>query len=98
MIGPLGRYWYLRLAGKTHWAMPAMWLSVAVDPAATSTLERGQLDAGAARRRAGGCRRKASRPETQGTEWLDAWRWPKRRVAEQVPPELGRLRWMAVHV
>ena len=44
VVGPLGRYWYLRLAGKTHWAMPAMWLSVAVDPAATNTLERVQLD------------------------------------------------------
>ena len=44
VIGPLGRYWSLRLARKTHWAMPAMWLNVAVDPAANSMLERVQLD------------------------------------------------------
>ena len=37
VVGPLARYGFLRLAGKTHWVMPAMWLSVAVDPAATRT-------------------------------------------------------------
>ena len=34
VVGPLTRYWVLQVAGRTHWVMPAMWLSVAVDPAA----------------------------------------------------------------
>ena len=42
VVGPLARYWYLRLAGKTRWVMPAMWLSVAVDPAAARTVDRAQ--------------------------------------------------------
>ena len=36
VVGPLARYCILRLAGKTHWVMPAMWLSVAVDPTVTA--------------------------------------------------------------
>ena len=40
VVGPLARYGILRLGGKTRWAMPAMWLNVAVDPAATKTLDR----------------------------------------------------------
>ena len=40
VVGPLARYGILRLGGKTRWVMPAMWLSVAVDPAATRTVDR----------------------------------------------------------
>ena len=53
---------------------------------------------GAARRRAGACRRESARPGTQDTERPKRGGGRTRRKAgEQLPPELGRLRWMAVH-
>ncbi|MGO8864716.1 MAG: SCO6880 family protein [Acidimicrobiales bacterium] len=91
VVGPLARYGILRLGGKTRWAMPAMWLNVAVDPAATKTLDRAELteatpvvDLGVVegnRRDRGSKTRRGRRP---------------REVCEQLPPELGRLRWMAL--
>ena len=91
VLGPLARYWYLRLAGKTHWMMPAKWLSVAVDPAAASTLERVRAVPGAARRRTGRCPRETARPGTQDTERPKACGWPNapeglRAVAPRVGP------------
>ena len=96
VIGPLARYWYLRLAGKTHWVMPAMWLSVAVDPAATSTLERVQLVQAPPVVELGSVEpdRRAGRPKTRGGRKHGGGR-TRREAGEQVPPELGRLRWMA---
>ena len=96
VIGPLGRYWYLRLAGKTHWVMPAMWLSVAVDPAA-STLERVQLVQAPPVVELGSVEpdRRDGRPKTRGGRKRGGGR-TRREAGEQVPPELGRLRWMAV--
>ena len=98
VVGPLARYWYLRLAGKTHWAMPAMWLSVAVDPAATSTLERVQLDQAPPVVELGGVERnrRDRRPKTPSGRKRGGGR-TRREAGEQLPPELGRLRWMAVH-
>jgi hypothetical protein len=43
VVGPLARYGMLRLGGNARWVMPAMWLSVAVDPAATGTIDRAEL-------------------------------------------------------
>ena len=98
VVGPLARYGILRLAGKTHWVMPAMWLSVAVDPAATRTarprcswteatpvVELGAVE---------GNRRDRGPQDTGGRQRGAAAR---REAGEQLPPELGRLRWMAVH-
>jgi hypothetical protein len=90
VIGPLARYGMLRLGGKAHWVMPAMWLSVAVDPAATRTLNRpepveatpAELDVDKGNRRGRGTRARSGRH--------------RREVGEQLPPELGRLRWKAV--
>ena len=90
VIGPLARYGMLRLGGKAHWLMPAMWLSVAVDPAATGTLNRpepveatpAELDVDEGNRRGRGSRARSGRH--------------RREVGEQLPPELGRLRWKAV--
>jgi len=91
VLGPLARYEILRLRGGTRWAMPAMWLSVAVDPAATRTVDRAQAPQatpvvepevveGNRRDRGAKARGRRGRPE----------------VPEQLPPELGRLRFMAV--
>jgi hypothetical protein len=91
VVGPLARYGILRLGGKTRWVMPATWLSVAVDPAAVRTVDLTQgarvtpiveleVDEGNRRDQRGKARRGRRR----------------REVCEQLPPELGRLRWMAV--
>ena len=89
VVGPLARYWILRLAGKTHWVMPAMWLNVAVDPDATRSLTT-SVDRGHICRRAGRCR-------GIGEAGTKTRRGRKRREAcEQLPPEFGRLRWMAM--
>ncbi|MGO8862451.1 MAG: SCO6880 family protein [Acidimicrobiales bacterium] len=90
-VGPLTRYWLLQLAGKTHWVMPAMWLSVAVDPAATRTLDHIQpaeatpvVEPGGAQGNRRGRGTKTRRGRT------------RREASEQLPPELGRLRWMTL--
>ena len=97
VVGPLTRYWYLRFAGKTHWVMPAMWLSVAVDPTATGTVERSEpeltrpveatpvveLEVAEGNRRG-----QATKARRRGRT--------RREPCEQLPPELGRLRWMAL--
>jgi hypothetical protein len=97
VLGPFGRYWYLRLAGKVDWAMSAMWLSVAVDPAATSTLERMKPDRAPPVVELGkaepGWRDRGSTTPSGSKRRGGRTRW---RVNEQLPPELGRLRWMAV--
>ena len=92
VVGPLTRYWVLQLAGKTHWVMPAMWLSVAVDPDATRTLDHMQsteatsvVEPGGARGNLRGRGTKTRRGRT------------RREASEQLPPELGRLRWMAMN-
>jgi hypothetical protein len=91
VVGPLARYWVLQRAGKTRWVMPAMWLSVAVDPAATGTVERAQsaeatpvVALGAVK----GNRRERGSKTRRGRT--------RREACEQLPPELGRLRWMAL--
>jgi hypothetical protein len=92
VVGPLTRYWVLQLAGKTHWVMPAMWLNVAVDPDATRTLDHMQsteatsvVEPGGARGNLRGRGTKTRRGRT------------RREASEQLPPELGRLRWMATN-
>ena len=91
VVGPLTRYWVLQVAGRTHWVMPAMWLSVAVDPAATETRVRTEAA------------EITSVVESGDVEGNRRGRGPKTRSArerrsdrEQLPPELGRLRWMEV--
>jgi hypothetical protein len=89
VVGPLARYGMLRLGGKAHWVMPAMWLSVAVDPTAAGTLDSAQTaphspvqpDADEGNRR--------ERPNKARSR-------RRRDASEQLPPELGRLRWKAV--
>ena len=99
VIVPLVRYLYLRLAGKTHWVMPAMWLSVAVDPGATGTLERVPLDQASPVVELGGVEpnRRDRRPKTPSGRKRGGGR-TRQKAAEQFPPELGRQRWMAMHV
>ena len=92
VIGPLARYWYLRLGGKTRWVMPAMWLSVAVDPSATGTLERARSAAARPVVELGVVER--NRRDRGPKTWRSRTR---RKACEQLPPELGRLRWMAVN-
>jgi hypothetical protein len=87
VVGPLARYAMLRLGGKARWAMPAAWLSVAIDPAVThrapfarrARVVAMDLDEGPQQHR----RRKAGEGR-------------RRERCEQLPPELGRLRWKAV--
>lgn len=91
LVGPLTRFWYLRLAGKAHWIMPAMWLSVAVDPSPIVA--------------------RPSTPLAEFTPHVDSGpgtsnqrdhakrtvrRRKERELGELLPPELGRLRWMAM--
>ena len=95
VVGPLGRYLYLRLAGKNDWAMPAMWLSVAVDPAAPGTLEHMKVDRALSLVELGnvGPGRRDREPKTPSGSRGSRTR---QKADEQLPPELGRLRWMAV--
>ena len=87
VIVPLVRYLYLRLAGKTHWVMPAMWLSVAVDPGATGTLERVPLDQASPVVELGGVEpnRRDRRPKTPSGRKRGGGR-TRQKAAEQFPP------------
>jgi hypothetical protein len=95
VVGPLARYLMLRAAGKAHWIMPAMWLSVAVDPIATATLDR-SLPTSMRRPEAvvvdpmtGAAPERSPEPKRhRKTKFRDA--------PEPFPPELGRLRWLAM--
>lgn len=102
VVGPLARYFMLRLAGKAHWVMPAMWLSVAVDPTATEPTH--PSPAQWAHRSASPHPASATtvvepvtgalnRP-SQGRKLRRSAQHPQ--ASEQLPPELGRLRWMAM--
>jgi hypothetical protein len=91
VVGPLARYGMLRLGGNARWVMPAMWLSVAVDPAATGTIDRAELAQSAPVVELGvgdGRQRDRGTKARRGRH--------RREVGEQLPPELGRLRWKAV--
>ena len=68
VVGPLARYGILRLGGKTRWAMPAMWLNVAVDPAAAKTVDRARPAEATPVAEAGGCRGESARPGKEGTD------------------------------
>jgi len=91
VVGPLARHGILRLGGKTRWEMPTTWLAVAVDPASSRTVDRarvevavpvGEMGAAEENRRDRGRKHRGRRGH--------------RDVSEQLPPELGRLRWKAV--
>jgi hypothetical protein len=87
MVGPLLRYGLLRLKGQARWQMPQTWLACAINSADTSQLpapafEDGPDPSGAARRREQHRRARRTRKDT----------------SEQLPPELGRLRWLATKV
>ena len=102
LVGPLARYFTLRLAGKTHWLMPAMWLSVAVDPTVTAPIRPSPVQwvhRSAAPHQASAAT--VLEPVTGAVNGQDpagnTRRSSKRReTCEQLPPELGRLRWMAM--
>jgi hypothetical protein len=97
VVGPLTRYWFLQLAGKTHWVMPAVWLSVAVDPAAARTLERTQPEWAQPTEATPAVDLGAVEPNRRG-RGTKTRRGPTRREAcEQLPPELGRLRWIEMN-
>lgn len=105
VVGPLARYAMLRLGGKASWAMPAAWLSVALDPAAATTAIATTDSAGiepTPRARTSRTRRAPmvetdvdERPARHRRSRPSAGR-PRRERCEQLPPELGRPRWKAV--
>ena len=90
VVGPLVRYGYLRLAGQTHWVMPAMWLSVAVDPGATGTLERVPLDQASPVVELGGVEpnRRDRRPKTPSGRKRGGGR-TRQKAARAVAPRVG---------
>jgi hypothetical protein len=96
VVGPLTRYWFLQLACKTHWVMPAMWLSVAVDPAATTTLERAQPDWAQPAEATPAVEPGDAQGDRRGRATKTRRSRTRREASEQLPPELGRLRWMAL--
>jgi hypothetical protein len=102
VIGPLARYFILRLAGKAHWVMPAMWLSVAVDPtvaAPTRPSPAQSVHRSAAPHQASATT--VLEPVTGAVHGQGPARTTRRSskragACELLPPELGRLRWMAM--
>jgi len=86
MVGPLVHYGWLHLRGRHQWDMPPTWLTVATraveEPLSTKARSTAELEAVDAKRRRSIRRAKEGR------------RPPV--LCEQLPPELGRLRWMAV--
>jgi hypothetical protein len=83
MVGPLLRYGTLRLGGKSHWEMPQTWLTVVVNPATTG---RSVVPVS------------NERSDTSTTPQKGRARRSRRGVPEHLPPELGRLRWLATTV
>lgn len=109
VVVPLARYAMLRVGGKTHWAMPAAWLSVGVDSVATTTAV--DTTAVTATDRAGIERTPRARTSRTGREPMvetDIDEGParhrrarptasrRRDEPGELPPELGRPRWKAV--
>ena len=91
MVGPLLRYGLLRMHGRLRWEAPTTWLSIAINVGATTTGDHSQAAAVAA-----GVgpendpqNRRTPRRRVRG-------RRTRRAVCEQLPPELGRLRWVEV--
>jgi hypothetical protein len=83
MVGPLLRFGMLRAGGKSHWEMPQTWLAVAVNPATTGRSAVPTSNEGS---------EKSTAPRRGRT------RRSRRKAPEQLPPELGRLRWLATTV
>lgn len=91
VVGPLARHGILRLAGKTRWEMPTSWLAVAVDPASSRSVDRARVEMSV---QVGGL--EAAEENRRGRGRKHRGRRGHRDVCEQLPPELGRLRWKAV--
>jgi hypothetical protein len=83
MVGPFFRYGMLLLGNKSHWEMPQTWLTVAVNPATTGHSAVPESNEG---------------PDTSTAPGRARARRSRRGALEQLPPELGRLRWLATTV
>jgi len=109
LVGPYLRYWILRLRGHARWEMPQTWLAVGVDTGTRSmpsgrwvvpeSREDPDSDRPRPKRDRGGQSPKAHRPQDQHEQPKRVRRQPHRKrrtrkeAPEQLPPELGRLRW-----
>lgn len=111
MVIPIVRYGLLALNARLAWEIPITWLSVAVDAVATNTLATNAVAANAVAANAVATNAVATTTSGGGPPIETAptvepgGHGPSRRVrgrrqkpglAEQLPPELGRLRWRAV--
>lgn len=81
MVSPLMRYGWLRLGGEARWEMPTTWLTVATRP--PQVARPASTAPSGAENAAGASRRVRARDKRSAP-------------AEQLPPELGRLRFLAV--
>jgi hypothetical protein len=94
VIGPLARHAILRLAWKAHWEMPTTWLAIAVDagitehPASSTTADRARVEVAVP---VGGLEAVEENRRGPGRKYRG--RRGHKEVCEQLPPELGRLRW-----
>jgi hypothetical protein len=95
LVGPYARFGLLRANGQAHWEMPQTWRAVGLSTVTDIAPEQQRTQRPHRRRTIGSATARTPDPPSVDRSRKSRPQRARKRVAEQLPPELGRLRFEA---